>query len=98
VFLIIFVSIISSFAWGNGSTPLTILSLSKETYYAAPKGQGDGSSANKPFVVARFWDKAQSGDMLVLLDGTYAGAECMIKPPKGLSGTKKFPDYRQCSQ
>jgi hypothetical protein len=60
-----------------------------KTYYASPQGGGDGSAPENPFVIARFWDVAKAGDTLVLLDGTYAGAESMINPPKGLSGDKE---------
>jgi len=62
-----------------------------ETYYASPGGGGDGSSPEKPFVIARFWGRAKPGDTLVLLDGTYVGAESMINPPRGLCGTEKAP-------
>ena len=61
------------------------------TYYASPQGGGDGSSRESPFTVAQFWDKAQAGDKLVLLDGVYKGARSMINPPKGLSGTEAAP-------
>jgi len=61
------------------------------TYYASPTGGGDGSSAEQPFTVARFWAKAQPGDTLLLLDGRYTGPEGMILPPQGLSGTAAAP-------
>ncbi len=61
------------------------------TYYASPRGQGNGSSPERPFVIARFWNRAQPGDTLVLLDGTYLGAESMVTPPKGLRGSKGLP-------
>ena len=64
---------------------------SAATHYASPEGGGDGSSADKPFVVSRFWDKAQPGDMLLLLDGTYTGPDSMITPPRGLRGTRAVP-------
>ncbi len=62
-----------------------------DTYYASPEGGGDGSAPEKPFVIARFWDTAKAGDTLVLLDGTYTGAESMINPPDELSGTEEAP-------
>jgi hypothetical protein len=61
------------------------------TYYASPQGEGDGSSQESPFAVAQFWDRAQAGDTLVLLDGVYKGAESMVNPSKGLSGTEAAP-------
>jgi len=61
------------------------------TYCASPQGGGDGSSRESPFAMARFWDTAQAGDTLILLDGVYTGAESMINPPKGLSGTGDAP-------
>ncbi|MBM4017042.1 MAG: hypothetical protein FJ288_01730 [Planctomycetes bacterium] len=56
------------------------------TYYASPDGQADGRAPEKPLAVARFWAAAKPGDTLVLLDGTYRGAESMIAPPPGLFG------------
>ncbi|HUT94106.1 MAG TPA: chondroitinase-B domain-containing protein [Thermoguttaceae bacterium] len=61
------------------------------TYYASPQGGGNGSSADRPFAVSRFGDKAQPGDALLLLDGVYTGAEAMIDPPRGLRGTSAAP-------
>lgn len=61
------------------------------TYYASPQGRGDGASADTPFVVSRFWEKAQPGDTLVLLDGVYTGPDAMINPPGGLHGTPAAP-------
>ncbi len=61
------------------------------TYYGSPDGQGDGSSRGEPFLVARFWEGAKPGDTLVLLDGTYGGADSMVSPPKGLCGREGAP-------
>jgi len=65
--------------------------VSAATYYASPQGGGDGSSADAPFAVNRFWEKAQPGDKLVLLDGVYTGAKAMINPPRDLSGRPGSP-------
>jgi len=62
-----------------------------KTYYASPDGGGDGSSTESPFAIASFWEKAQPGDTLVLLDGTYVGYKAMIRPPKKLSGKEDYP-------
>lgn len=61
------------------------------THYASPTGGGNGSAPNAPFRIARFWDRAQSGDTLVLLDGVFTGADSMIAPSPGLSGRKGAP-------
>jgi len=61
------------------------------TFYASPAGGGDGTSRDGPMRVAEFWDGAQPGDELVLLDGTYTGDGSMIVPPKGLHGAKGAP-------
>lgn len=61
------------------------------TYYASSQGGGDGSSRESPFTVAQFWDKAQEGDTLILLDGVYKGSKSMINPPEGLSGAGDTP-------
>lgn len=60
-------------------------------YYASPEGLGDGSSVESPFAVAAFWDEAQPGDTLILLDGLYTDPRSMIKPPKNLSGKRDSP-------
>lgn len=67
------------------------------TYYAAPEsgpgGQSIGSSSNNglsqttPFLVSDFWDVANAGDTLNLLDGVYVGSNSVIDPPSGLSGS-----------
>ena len=62
-----------------------------ETCYASPQGGGNGLSRESPFIVAQFWNDAQAGDTLILLDGVYKGAKSMINPPKGLSGTEAAP-------
>jgi hypothetical protein len=70
---------------------ILIDSVSAKTYYASPKGGGDGSSVESPFAVEDFWDDAQPGDTLILLDGLYTGPRSMVKPPENLSGTKDLP-------
>jgi hypothetical protein len=60
-------------------------------YYAAPNGAGDGLSSSSPFRVSDFWTVARPGTILCLLDGTYQGAEAMINPVAGLSGTSGNP-------
>ncbi len=57
------------------------------TYYAAPDARGDGLSASDPFRIWDFWQVAQAGDTLILLDGHYTGVYNMIMPDWGLSGT-----------
>jgi hypothetical protein len=41
--------------------------------------------------IAQFWEKAQPGDELLLLDGSYTGDASMVVPPKGLHGTEGQP-------
>ncbi|MBL7189221.1 MAG: hypothetical protein ISS70_23075 [Phycisphaerae bacterium] len=65
--------------------------VSAKTYYACPQGGGDGSSVESPFAVEDFWNEAQPGDTLILLDGLYTGPRSMVKPPENLSGTKDSP-------
>jgi len=65
--------------------------VSAKTYYASPQGGGDGSSVEDPFAVADFWNDAQPGDTLILLDGLYTGPRSMVKPPENLSGKKNSP-------
>jgi hypothetical protein len=60
-------------------------------YYAAPGGNGNGTSAASPFKVSNFWSVASAGRTLCLLDGTYAGGSDMILPPQGLSGVSGAP-------
>jgi len=55
-------------------------------YYASPNGTGNGTYSS-PFKIANFWAVAQPGDTLNLFDGHYTGANSMIKPPSGFSGT-----------
>ena len=64
---------------------------SAATYYASPQGEGDGTSADKPFVVSRFWEEAQPGGTLVLLDGVYTGPDSMITPPREVQETPGAP-------
>jgi len=65
--------------------------VSAKIYYASLGGHGDGSSVGSSFSVASFWDEAQPGDTLILLDGLYTGPRSMVKPPKNLSGKKDSP-------
>ncbi len=61
------------------------------TYYASPTGGGDGSSPTSSFQISDFWSVASRGDTLYLLNGTYTGADSMIDPPDGKSGTDGKP-------
>jgi hypothetical protein len=61
------------------------------TYYASPTGGGDGRSETTPFLVGQFWEIAEPGDTLLMLDGRYAGDGSMINPPQGLHGTPEAP-------
>ena len=70
---------------------IVVDSVSAKTYYASAKGDGEGSFVESPFAVGDFWDDAQPGDTLILLDGFYTGPKSMIKPPENLSGTRDSP-------
>jgi hypothetical protein len=59
------------------------------TYYASPTGGGNGLSASSPFQIVNFWSVAQPGDTLILLDGTYKGANSMIVT--AVDGTASSP-------
>jgi hypothetical protein len=61
------------------------------THYASPTGGGSGLSSSSPFKIAKFWPVARPGDTLCLLDGTYRGAESMIKPTNGQKGLAGSP-------
>jgi hypothetical protein len=63
-------------------------------YYASPKGGSSGASASAPFRISNFWNVAQPGKTLCLLDGSYRGADSMVAPGAdvpGLSGTRDNP-------
>ena len=60
-------------------------------YYASPSGGGNGLSQGSPFQIADFWSVASAGSTLCLLDGTYTGANSMIAPPSGKSGSSGNP-------
>ncbi|KPJ77415.1 MAG: hypothetical protein AMK72_01040 [Planctomycetes bacterium SM23_25] len=47
--------------------------------------------ADRPALVAQLWAKVKPGGTVVLRDGTYTGADSMIAPPRGLSGTPEAP-------
>lgn len=64
--------------------------ITGRVFYASPNGTGTGT-ATSPFKISNFWPIALAGDTLVLTDGTYTGANSMIKPPAGLSGTSSKP-------
>lgn len=55
-------------------------SVTTDVYYAAPNGTGDGTSDSNPMTIADFWDVAEPGTTLILLDGVYQGANNMIQP------------------
>ncbi len=59
-------------------------------FYASSQGNGDGSR-EFPFSVLDFWNVAQPGDALILLDGEYRGHSRMIQTPEGLNGQQNFP-------
>ncbi|MEA3404102.1 MAG: hypothetical protein U9R79_22925 [Armatimonadota bacterium] len=61
------------------------------TYYASPGGGGNGASEQSPFQVADFWEVAQPGDTLLLVDGTYTGERSMINTPEGTAGSADAP-------
>jgi hypothetical protein len=80
--------------WAVGIPALLLLSLglvSGAAYYASPTGGGNGLGVQQPMRIADFWAKARPGDTLLLLDGTYTGADAMIAPPRGLHGTEPAP-------
>lgn len=63
-------------------------SPSSRTFYAAPssapsgmpvgQADNDGLSPSEPFLISSFWQVAQPGDTLLLLDGYYTGRSSMI--------------------
>lgn len=63
------------------------------THYAAPSAQGtqDGSSPANAFLINDFWSVAAPGAHLQLASGTYTGANSMITPPSGVTGTSNAP-------
>lgn len=61
------------------------------THFASPTGGGNGLSQSAPFLISDFWSVAKPGDTLCLLDGTYTGADSMVQPPQGLSGSDGQP-------
>ncbi len=61
------------------------------TYYASPLGGGDGLSVNTPFQINNFWDIAEPGDILLLMNGVYRGDDSMITPPSNLNGAQGLP-------
>jgi hypothetical protein len=76
---------------GNKSNTVTATTQAAPTtsctHYASPTGSGNGLSQSSPFQIVNFWSVAQPGHTLCLLDGTYTGANSMIDPTDGLSGT-----------
>jgi hypothetical protein len=78
-----------------------VAAAASRTYYAAPESaappapvgrpSADGRSHSKPFRIQDFWQVAQPGDTLLLLDGLYTGPASMINvgpdtPVSGLAG------------
>jgi hypothetical protein len=61
------------------------------THYAAPTGSGTSCSDAQPCRVDRFWPLAGPGKTLCLKSGTYTGADQMLVPPSGLTGTQAAP-------
>lgn len=61
------------------------------TRWASPAGGGNGLSQSSPYQINSFWSTAAAGNVLCLLDGTYTGANSMINPPDGTSGTSGNP-------
>ena len=59
--------------------------------YASPTGGGDGTAVNSPYRVSDFMRAAVAGQTLCLLDGVYVGADGMVRPPAGKSGTSTSP-------
>ena len=72
-------------------------------FYAAPasapegmpvgQASSDGLSPEEPFLVNTFWEVAQPGDTLLLLDGTYTGDASMIdvSAEHAVNGTADAP-------
>ncbi len=60
--------------------------IENNTYYASNNGAGNGQSSLTPFMISDFWELAQPGYTLILLDGEYKGKNNMIHPPASLSG------------
>ena len=56
-------------------------------FYASPTGAGTVGSAANPFKISEFWNVAGPGSTLCLMDGVYTGADSMINPTPGMSGT-----------
>src|SRR5262245_19956765 len=59
------------------------------THYASPTASsGQPGTSSNPFRPVDFWSVSSIiGKTLCLKDGTYQGANFMINPPDGLSGT-----------
>ena len=61
------------------------------THYASPAGSGNGLSSSSPFQISNFGPVAKPASTLCLLNGTYTGANSMINPPDGVSGSAGSP-------
>lgn len=59
--------------------------------FASPTGSGSTCSQGAPCTVATALTASVAGDIVTLLDGTYQGANSMVAPPTGLSGTAAAP-------
>lgn len=70
---------------------LWITPAAATTYYASQAGGGNGLTSGTPFQIVNFWSVAKPGDTLLLLNGTYTGANSMIRPPQYMAGTASQP-------
>jgi hypothetical protein len=71
---------------------LTLPSLaSARDIYVSPGGSGSSCILSSPCKVATALNKVSAGDTVLLMDGIYRGADSMVKPPQGKSGSKDNP-------
>jgi hypothetical protein len=62
------------------------------THYASATGSGSTCTYTSPCLINSFWSiSSLPGKTLCLFDGTYTGANSMIAPPSGLTGTVSNP-------
>jgi hypothetical protein len=69
------------------ATP-TLPASSGTTYYASPSGSGSGTSASSPTTLMNAINKANPGDIVIALPGSYGGITVW---PTGKSGTASAP-------